>query len=134
MRMARPVCDDDRIDYEIQPCVALENLLLHETIVDLTRTLTRRESIVIKARFGIGIDEMTLEEIGQELLISRERVRQIESKALGKLKHYKRANRLLPFIPERFKTDDIDELAAKQMQSTKYGKALFEELTKTDSQ
>jgi RNA polymerase sigma factor (sigma-70 family) len=52
------------------------------------RTLTPKEETVIRMRFGIGVDrDHTLEEVGRYLSITRERVRQIEAKALRKLKH-----------------------------------------------
>jgi RNA polymerase primary sigma factor len=59
-----------------------------EHILKILKTLTPREEKVIKMRFGIGVDrDHTLDEIGQYFSITRERVRQIEMKALRKLKH-----------------------------------------------
>ena len=58
-------------------------------------TLTPRETEIIRMRFGIGFDkDYTLEEIGRHLSITRERVRQIESKALRKIKHSNRRSAL----------------------------------------
>ncbi len=61
--------------------------LLHGTIVKVLDSLTPREAQVLKGRFGIDTDEKTLDELGKEMNIHRERVRQIEAKALRKLKH-----------------------------------------------
>jgi len=70
-------------------------LELTENILRVLRTLTPKEQEVIKLRFGIGVDrDHTLEEVGRFLSITRERVRQIESKALRKLKHPSRVRAL----------------------------------------
>jgi len=62
-------------------------------------TLSKREEKVLRMRFGIGLDrEYTLEEVGQEFDVSRERIRQIEVKALRSLKHFSRSRRLKSFI------------------------------------
>ena len=61
--------------------------------------LSKREETVLRMRFGIGLDrEYTLGEVGQEFDVTRERIRQIEEKALGKLKHFNRGKRLRSFI------------------------------------
>ncbi len=66
-----------------------------EQILRVLNTLTPREAEIIRMRFGIGFDkDYTLEEIGRHLSITRERVRQIESKALRKLKHPNRRSEL----------------------------------------
>jgi RNA polymerase primary sigma factor len=65
------------------------------------KTLTPREEKILKMRFGVGCaGEHTLEEIGQSLAVSRERIRQIESKALGKLRHPSRGEPLKVFTNE----------------------------------
>jgi RNA polymerase primary sigma factor len=63
------------------------------------KTLTPREELVLKMRFGVGDgSEHTLEEVGRNFNVTRERIRQIESKALRKLRHPSRATKLKPFL------------------------------------
>ena len=63
------------------------------------KTLTPREETIIKMRFGVGDGrEHTLEEVGQRFAVTRERVRQIEAKALKKLRHPSRSERLRAFL------------------------------------
>ncbi len=65
-----------------------ERIEASEHIQKVLKTLTQKEEVVIRMRFGIGVDrDHTLEEVGRHLSITRERVRQIEAKALRKLKH-----------------------------------------------
>ena len=65
----------------------------------LLKTLTPREERVIKMRFGIGDgSEHTLEEVGQGFQVTRERIRQIEAKALRKLRHPSRSRKLKAFL------------------------------------
>ncbi|HAN19276.1 MAG: RNA polymerase subunit sigma [Bacteroidetes bacterium GWC2_33_15] len=61
-------------------------------------TLTERERDILKLFFGIGIQEMTLEEIGDRFDLTRERVRQIKEKAIRRLRHSSRSNLLKPFL------------------------------------
>lgn len=79
-----------------------ENVLkeeLHDRIMDMLETLTVREQKIMCMRYGIGYDKpLTLEEIGNEFGITRERVRQIETKALKKLKHPARNIMLKDFL------------------------------------
>jgi len=71
---------------------------LKEQIGDALRTLTDREAKVLKMRFGLGDgNEHTLEEVGQQFKVTRERIRQIEAKALRKLKHPSRSRKLKSF-------------------------------------
>jgi len=61
--------------------------------------LTPREAMILRMRFGVGQkDEHTLEEVGQRFGVTRERIRQIEAKALGRLRQRGRANHLKAFI------------------------------------
>jgi RNA polymerase primary sigma factor len=67
--------------------------------VDIAARLTRREAEVLRYRFGIGMaSDHTLEEVGQEAGVTRERIRQIEAKALRKLRHPSRSRRLRDFL------------------------------------
>ncbi len=72
----------------VSPSDAVINLNLKEQTDQVLRTLTPREERVIKMRFGVGEgSEHTLEEVGQSFAVTRERIRQIEAKALRKLRH-----------------------------------------------
>jgi RNA polymerase primary sigma factor len=72
---------------------------LKEQTDGVLRTLTQREEEVLRMRFGVGDGaEHTLEEVGRYFNVTRERIRQIESKALRKLRHPTRATRLRPFL------------------------------------
>ena len=67
----------------------------------MLKTLGPREEKILKMRFGVGCaGEHTLEQIGQSLAVSRERIRQIESEALGKLRHPSRSESLKVFTNE----------------------------------
>ena len=71
---------------------------LRETTESVLKTLTPREEKVLKNRYGLeGAQEQTLEEVGQEFKVTRERIRQIESKAIRKLRHPARARKLRQF-------------------------------------
>ena len=62
-------------------------------------SLTPREERVLRMRFGIGMNtDHTLEEVGQQFCVTRERIRQIEAKALRKLKHPSRSRKLRSFL------------------------------------
>ncbi len=71
---------------------------LKDTTTRALIELTPREERVLRMRFGIGIDDHTLEEVGQQFRVTRERIRQIEAKALRKLRHPKRSKRLKSFL------------------------------------
>lgn len=72
---------------------------LRQRFSDVLATLTPREERVLRMRFGIGLDrDHTLESIGQEFSVTRERIRQIEAKALRKLRHFVRSTRLRGFL------------------------------------
>ena len=67
---------------------------LRETTTRILATLTPREERVLRMRFGIGMNtDHTLEEVGQQFSVTRERIRQIEAKALRKLKHPSRSRK-----------------------------------------
>ena len=75
---------------------------LKEQIDEALKTLTEREAKVLKMRFGLGDgNEHTLEEVGQQFKVTRERIRQIEAKALRKLKHPSRSRKLKSFTQDQ---------------------------------
>src|ERR1041385_8658851 len=82
------------------PADAVNNTNLREITEEVLKTLTPREEKVIKMRFGLeaGGSEHTLEEVGQHFAVTRERIRQIEAKALRKLRHPSRSHRLRAFL------------------------------------
>ena len=83
----------------VSPSDAVINLNLKEQTDQVLKTLTPREEKVIKMRFGVGDgSEHTLEEVGQSFAVTRERIRQIEAKALRKLRHPSRSKRLKAFV------------------------------------
>ena len=86
----------------ISPSDAVINLNLKEQTDSVLKTLTPREERVIKMRFGVGDgSEHTLEEVGQSFAVTRERIRQIEAKALRKLRHPSRSRKLKAFLEGR---------------------------------
>ena len=81
------------------PEEAVMQLNLRETTTKILSTLTPREERVLRMRFGIGMSsDHTLEEVGQQFSVTRERIRQIEAKALRKLKHPIRSKKLKSFM------------------------------------
>jgi RNA polymerase primary sigma factor len=83
----------------VQPLDAAINANLRETCTRILATLTPREERVLRMRFGIGMNtDHTLEEVGQQFSVTRERIRQIEAKALRKLKHPSRSRKLRSFL------------------------------------
>jgi len=86
----------------VSPAEAVINLNLKEQTEAVLKTLTPREEKVIKMRFGVGDgSEHTLEEVGQNFAVTRERIRQIEAKALRKLRHPSRSRKLKAFLEGR---------------------------------
>jgi RNA polymerase primary sigma factor len=86
----------------VSPADAVINLNLKEQTEAVLKTLTPREEKVIKMRFGVGDgSEHTLEEVGQNFAVTRERIRQIEAKALRKLRHPSRSRKLKAFLEGR---------------------------------
>jgi RNA polymerase primary sigma factor len=83
----------------ISPADTTSDELLKQHIDEVLSTLTSREKRVIELRFGLhGGRERTLEEVGQEFKVTRERIRQIEAKALRKLRHPSRSRKLKDFL------------------------------------
>ena len=83
----------------ISPAEAVININLREQTEAVLKTLTPREEKVIKMRFGLDDgSEHTLEEVGQSFAVTRERIRQIEAKALRKLRHPSRSRKLRAFL------------------------------------
>jgi RNA polymerase primary sigma factor len=101
-----PVGDDDSTlgDFlenqeSISPFEAVKNQELTERVTGILSTLSPREEKIIRLRFGIGENaEYTLEEIGKRFNVSRERIRQIEKKALNRLRHSSRREKLKNFL------------------------------------
>jgi RNA polymerase primary sigma factor len=83
----------------VDPHTATEASALAEIVGEALADLTPREQRILRLRFGIGgaVDQ-TLEEIGKEFGVTRERIRQIEAKALEKLRHPTRARKLVTFV------------------------------------
>ena len=72
---------------------------MKDRVREVLKTLTPREEKVLKMRFGIDVaSEHTLEEVGKDFSVTRKRIRQIEVKALKKLKHPSRSNKLMTFF------------------------------------
>ena len=83
----------------VQPLEAAIHANLRETTTRILSSLTPREERVLRMRFGIGMNtDHTLEEVGQQFSVTRERIRQIEAKALRKLKHPSRSRKLRSFL------------------------------------
>jgi RNA polymerase primary sigma factor len=86
----------------VDPHAAVEASMLAESVAEALAELTPREQRIIRMRFGIGdTQDHTLEEIGQVFGVTRERIRQIEAKALEKLRHPTRARKLVTFADVR---------------------------------
>jgi len=83
----------------VSPADAVIGLNLREKTREILKTLTLREEKVLRMRFGIDVNaEHTLEEVGKDFNVTRERIRQIEAKALRKLRHPSRSKRLRSFV------------------------------------
>ena len=91
---------DEEFILENDMDIYLQNKMLRENLDIVLHSLTPREEQVIRMRFGLNDDhEYTLEEVGSAFCLTRERVRQIEAKALRKLRHPSRARFLKGFLP-----------------------------------
>ncbi len=85
----------------LQPIDSAIHANLKETCTRILSSLTPREERVLRMRFGIGMNtDHTLEEVGQQFNVTRERIRQIEAKALRKLKHPSRSKKLRSFLDQ----------------------------------
>ena len=98
------------------PSDTVANNDLKERVREVLKTLTPREEKVLKMRFGIDVaSEHTLEEVGKDFSVTRERIRQIEVKALRKLRHPSRSKKLRTFFDKEFEDiitsdeEDIDD-------------------------
>ena len=81
------------------PAEAVASTLLKEQLMDVLNSLTPREAKVLRLRYGLDDGKArTLEEVGKEFNVTRERIRQIEAKALRKLRHPSRSKRLKDFL------------------------------------
>ena len=88
----------------VSPSEAVINLNLREQTAEVLKTLSPREEKIVKMRFGLQDgSEHTLEEVGQHFAVTRERIRQIEAKALRKLRHPSRSHRLRAFLDTSYR-------------------------------
>ncbi len=95
---------------ESSPADIVANNDLKERVREVLKTLTPREEKVLKMRFGIDVaSEHTLEEVGKDFSVTRERIRQIEVKALRKLRHPSRSKRLQSFFDKEFRNIPDEE-------------------------
>lgn len=98
-------------DNDYTPVDAVVNDDLKEKVREILKTLTPREEKVLKMRFGIDVaSEHTLEEVGKDFSVTRERIRQIEVKALRKLRHPSRSKKLQTFFDKEFDIAPNDTL------------------------
>jgi len=103
---------------ELSPADSVSGNDLKERVREVLKTLTPREEKVLKMRFGIDVaSEHTLEEVGKDFSVTRERIRQIEVKALRKLRHPSRSKKLQSFFDKESvninpepESDDINEI------------------------
>jgi RNA polymerase primary sigma factor len=87
----------------VSPSDAAIHLNLKEHLASVLKTLTPREERIIKMRFGLEDgNELTLEQVGQSFAVTRERIRQIEAKALRKLRHHTRSRRFRIFLESSY--------------------------------
>jgi RNA polymerase primary sigma factor len=95
---------------EFSPADTVANSDLKEQVREVLKSLTPREEKVLKMRFGIDVaSEHTLEEVGKDFSVTRERIRQIEVKALRKLRHPSRSKKLLAFFAKDLDIKDLEE-------------------------
>ena len=102
-------------EHDVSPAESVASNDLKERVREVLKSLTPREEKVLKMRFGIDVaSEHTLEEVGKDFSVTRERIRQIEVKALRKLRHPSRAKKLKSFFEKEFginieEEGDVDE-------------------------
>lgn len=97
-------------DTDFSPSDTVANNDLKERVREVLKTLTPREEKVLKMRFGIDVaSEHTLEEVGKDFSVTRERIRQIEVKALRKLRHPSRSKKLRTFFDKELNEEGFDE-------------------------
>ena len=96
---------------DLSPADAVASNDMKERVREVLKTLTPREEKVLKMRFGIDVaSEHTLEEVGKDFSVTRERIRQIEVKALRKLRHPSRSKKLQSFFDKEFDTISGDSI------------------------
>lgn len=99
-------------DTDFSPSDTVANNDLKERVREVLKSLTPREEKVLKMRFGIDVaSEHTLEEVGKDFSVTRERIRQIEVKALRKLRHPSRSKKLKTFFEKEFDQEFFDDSA-----------------------
>ena len=99
-------------DTDFSPSDTVANNDLKERVREVLKTLTPREEKVLKMRFGIDVaSEHTLEEVGKDFSVTRERIRQIEVKALRKLRHPSRSKKLKTFFEKEFDQEFLEDSA-----------------------
>lgn len=133
MRTARRVKSGDLIDSGEQAELNARGRELQEAIAGVLRSLPIREAAIVRARYGLfGDPELTLEQIGAAIRRSRERIRQLETRGIQRMKHHTLANHLLPYVDDATHKR-IHQDACTKLQKSEYGNALFEELMKDES-
>lgn len=112
-----PVGDDEdatikdfiESEYDLSPSEQVTSSDLKDRVREILKTLTPREEKVIKMRFGIDVaSEHTLEEVGKDFSVTRERIRQIEVKALKKLRHPSRLKKLQSFFAKELEAIEAE--------------------------
>lgn len=99
-------------DKDFSPAETVANSDLKERVREVLKTLAPREEKVLKMRFGIDVaSEHTLEEVGKDFSVTRERIRQIEVKALRKLRHPSRSKKLQSFFDKEINIDENDDIS-----------------------
>ena len=99
-------------DTDFSPSDTVANNDLKERVREVLKSLTPREEKVLKMRFGIDVaSEHTLEEVGKDFSVTRERIRQIEVKALRKLRHPSRSKKLKTFFEKEFDQEFLEDSA-----------------------